>query len=147
MIHNVCAFVPTGELKVSVALGLTVIVPVALVCAQVPVLVTVYAYTPAGPVGEPLIVITPPEKLPNTPAGKPLTVAPVPPPLTAYVILSKTSLIHNVCAFVPIVDVNEIKASGLTVMLKLCVAPTQKSGAGPVAVTVIVATTGKLVVF
>ena len=64
----------------------------------------------------PLIVNVPPEKLPVTPAGKPVTPAPVPPPDTEYVIFVIAVPTHFVCAFVPPADVNAIAAFGFTRM-------------------------------
>jgi len=60
-----------------------------------------------------------------TPAGKPTTSCPVPPPVTEYVILVINVLIHGVCASVPAAEVKAMAAFGLTVMVPLAVAWTQ----------------------
>ena len=65
--------------------------------------------------GVPLIVKTPAAKDPVTPAGKPTTPAPVPLPVTAYVIDVIGVLIHTVWLFVPGAEVRVITAFGLTV--------------------------------
>ena len=70
----------------------------------------------------PLIVYTPPANEPVTPVGNPTTPAPVPPPVTEYVILVIAVLIQGVCASVPAADVNAIAALGFTVMLPSAVA-------------------------
>ena len=56
-----------------------VMVPPAETCVHVPVVVTVNGKVPAT-VGVPLIVNCPPLYDPVTPAGRPVTPAPVPPP-------------------------------------------------------------------
>ena len=61
-----------------VLLGLTVIVPAAVTVPQPPVSVIVYVNGPAT-VGVPLIVTTFASHVPVTPAGNPVTVAPVAP--------------------------------------------------------------------
>ena len=66
--------------------GLTLIDPVADVWLQLPVVVTIKLKGPLA-VAVPLIVYFPLLKLPETPAGKPVTVAFVPPPPTVYSIL------------------------------------------------------------
>ncbi len=64
----------------------------------------------------PLIVTTPPAKLPVTPVGNPLKVAPV-APVVVYVMLVTALLIHTVCASVPTAELNVIVLSGVTVMV------------------------------
>jgi hypothetical protein len=78
LIHTVCAFVPAAEVRDTVLLGVTVIVPVVVITPQPPVRVTVYVNGPEA-VGVPLIVTTLASQVPVTPAGKPVTVAPVAP--------------------------------------------------------------------
>ena len=73
-LHTVCALVPAAEESVKVATGFSVIVPVKEIGAQGPVVVTVNV--PAA-VGEPEMVTTPPATLLVSPAGKPVTLAPV----------------------------------------------------------------------
>ena len=67
--------------------------------------------------GVPLIVNTPPEKLPLTPAGKPVTLAPVAPPPIAYVIFVIGVCLHTVCASVPTAELNDIVGTTSTVIL------------------------------
>ena len=62
----------------TVLLGVTVIVPVVVIAPQPPVRVTVYVNGPEA-VGVPLIVTTLASHAPVTPAGNPVTVAPVAP--------------------------------------------------------------------
>ena len=80
--------------------AVTVMVPVAVLVPPVhpPVIVTVYVNVPLA-VGVPLMVTTFPDQLPLTPAGNPVTVAPV-APVVAYVILVIAVLMHLVCASV-----------------------------------------------
>ena len=66
--------------------------------------------------GEPLIVTTPPTKLPVTPPGKPLKVAPV-APVVPYVMLVIAVLIQTVCALVPAAEVSVIVLFGVTVIV------------------------------
>ena len=76
-----CVSVAAADVKLIVASGFTVIVPLKGFCTQVPVVVPVKLNgEPVVVVGEPLIVNVPFAKVPVTPAGSPLTVAPVPPP-------------------------------------------------------------------
>ena len=88
--------------------------------------------------GVPLIVNTPAEKLPVTPAGKPVTPAPVPPPLTEYVIFVMAVPTHLLCTFVPPAEVNVIAAFGFTVKVYVAVAATHGLPFGLLLVTVIV---------
>ena len=74
--------------------GLTVIVPVVVAGGQPPVVVTVYVNVPLT-VGVPLMVTVLFAHEPLTPAGKPVTVAPVAPVL-ASVIVVMALLIHVV---------------------------------------------------
>ena len=67
-------------------------------------------------VGVPLIVTTLDAQLPVTPAGKPVTVAPV-APVVAYVILVMAVLIHKVWLFVPTPEVNVIVLFGVTIIV------------------------------
>ena len=78
------------------------------------------------------MVITPPANVPVTPAGKPLTLPPVPLPPTAYVIFMIGVLIQTVWLFVPGAEVNVIVPSSVTVILPVAVGVTQ----GPVVVIV-----------
>ena len=103
LIHSVCASVPAADTRVTVLLGVTVTVPVVVTVPQPPVNITVYGKLPDN-VGVPLIVTTLPAHTPVTPAGKPVTVAPV-APVVEYVILVNGVLIHIVCASVPAADV------------------------------------------
>ena len=64
----------------------------------------------------PLIVTTLAAHTPVTPAGRPVTVAPV-APVVAYVILVIAVLIHTVCALVPPAEVKVTVLFGVTVML------------------------------
>ena len=83
-------------------------------------------------VGEPLIVTTLADQAPVTPAGSPVTVAPV-APVVEYVILVIAVLIHNVCAMVPAADVSVTVLFGVTVIEPVTVCPEQVP---PVNVTV-----------
>ncbi len=76
--------------------------------------------------------ITPPAYTPVTPAGKPVTVPPLPLPPTAYVIVVMAVLIHFVWLSVPAPDVRFRVASAVTVIDPVAVGLTQ----GPVVVTV-----------
>jgi hypothetical protein len=78
LIHPVWASVPAAELRDTVLSAVTVIDPVAVITPQPPVRVTVYVNGPEA-VGVPLIVTTLASHVPVTPAGKPVTVAPVAP--------------------------------------------------------------------
>jgi hypothetical protein len=78
LIHPVWASVPAAEVSNTVLSAVTVIVPVAVITPQPPVRVTVYVNGPEA-VGVPLIVTTLASHVPVTPAGKPVTVAPVAP--------------------------------------------------------------------
>jgi hypothetical protein len=82
-------------------------------------------------VGVPVIVTTLAAQLPVTPAGKPLTVAPV-APVVEYVIFVIAVLIHTVCAMVPPAEVNVIVLFGVTVIVPVAVIVPQP----PVKVTV-----------
>jgi len=66
------------DAALTVLLGVTVIVPVAVTVPQPPVKVTVYVNAP-DTVGVPLIVTTFDAQLPVTPVGNPVIVAPVAP--------------------------------------------------------------------
>ena len=68
--------VPGADVRTKVTLELTVMMPLNAALPHPPVVVTVYGKVPVA-VGVPLMVKTPPEKVPVTPAGKPVTVAPV----------------------------------------------------------------------
>ena len=74
--------------------GVTVIVPVVVAGGQPPVVVTVYVNVPLA-VGVPLMVNTFAVQEPVTPAGKPVTVAPV-APVVAKVMLVNGELIQTV---------------------------------------------------
>ena len=89
LIHTVW-FVPASI----VFNGVTVIVPVVVAGGQPPVVVTVYVNVPLT-VGVPLMVTVLFAHEPLTPAGKPVTVAPVAPVL-ASVIVVMALLIHVV---------------------------------------------------
>ncbi len=62
------------------------------------------------------MVNTPAAKLPLTPAGKPVTVAPVTPFVVVYVILVIAVFRHTVCASVPAAELSAIVAFELTVI-------------------------------
>ena len=74
LMHKVCALVPAAEVRLTVLLGVTVMVPIVVTVPQPPVRVTVYVNDPAD-VGLPLIVTIFPAHTPATPAGNPVTVA------------------------------------------------------------------------
>ena len=61
------------------------------------------------------MVTTSAAQLPVTPAGRPVTVAPV-APVVAYVIFVMAVLIHRVCASVPATELSVMVLSGVTVM-------------------------------
>ena len=96
MIHKVCASVPAPELLAIVLFGLTVIVPVIVFVppVQPPVIVTVYVNVPDS-VGVPLIVTVFELHEPVTPAGNPVTVAPV-ASVVVYVMFVIAVLMHRV---------------------------------------------------
>jgi hypothetical protein len=116
--QRVWTFVPAPDVNAMTAFGLTVIVPVADVWVQVPVVVTVKLNVPVTD-GVPLMVNTPPLYTPLNPVGKPVTPAPVPPPVTEYVILVIAVLIQRDWTFVPAPDVNAMTAFGLTTCVLL----------------------------
>ena len=91
-------------------------------------------------VGVPLIVNTPPAKLPVTPDGNPVTPAPVALPPTLYVIVFIDVPTHLLCTFVPADDVNDIDAFSLTVNVYVAIAATHGLPFGLFVVTVIVTT-------
>ncbi len=68
-------------------------------------------------VGVPLMVTTSDAQLPVTPAGRPVTVAPV-APVVAYVVAVAGVLTHKVCE-PPVVNVTVL--SGVTVIVPLAV--------------------------
>ena len=68
-------------------------------------------------VGVPLIVTTLADHTPVTPAGKPVTVAPV-ATAVEYVIGVIAVLIHTVCALVPAADVNVAPQAAMVVVHK-----------------------------
>ena len=70
--------------------------------------------------------------MPFTPLGNPVTVAPVPPPLMANVIVLIAVLMHLVRLFEPPPEVKAIAAFGLTIIVPVAVAWPQ----GPVVVIV-----------
>ena len=105
--------------------GVTVIVPVVVAGGQPPVVVTVYVNVPLA-VGVPLMVTTFPAQEPVTPAGKPVTVAPV-APVVAKVMLVNGELIQTV-RLMPVATV----FNGVTVIVPVVVA----GGQPPVVVTV-----------
>ena len=84
-------------------------------------------------VGVPLIVNTPPAKLPVTPDGNPVTPAPVALPPTLYEIVFIDVPTHLLCTFVPADDVNDIDALAVTVIVPVAVACVHDP---PVVVTV-----------
>jgi hypothetical protein len=104
-LHKVCVLVPAAEVKLSVAAGVKVIVPVNETGAQPPVVVTVYV---PDAVGVPVIVKTPPARLLVTPAGSPVTVRPVAVPPKVYVMLVIEVPPHTVWLSVAGADVNVI---------------------------------------
>ena len=83
-------------------------------------------------VGVPLIVNVPALKTPVTPAGKPVTPTPVPPPVIEYVIFVMALLRHIVCRFVPAAEVKVMTAFGFTVIVPVAVVWVQV----PVVVTI-----------
>ncbi len=105
--------------------GVTVIVPVVVAGGQPPVVVTVYVNVPLA-VGVPLIVTVFVAQDPVTPAGKPVTVAPV-APVVAKVMLVNGELIQTV-RLMPAATV----FNGVTVIVPVVVA----GGQPPVVVTV-----------
>ena len=82
--------------------------------------------------GVPLIVNTPPGKVPVTPPGKPVTVAPVALPPVEYVMLVIALFTQTVWLAVAAGEVSVSVAAGFTVMVPLDVAEPQP----PVVVTV-----------
>ena len=117
LMHRVCALVPAAELKAIVLFGLTIIVPVAVFVppVQPPVNVTVYVNVPDS-VGVPLIVTVFELHEPVTPAGKPVTFAPV-ASVVAYVMFVIAVLMHRVCALVPAAELKAIVLFGLTIIV------------------------------
>jgi len=105
--------------------GVTIIVPVVVAGGQPPVVVTVYANVPLT-VGVPLMVKIFPDHEGVTPAGKPVTVAPV-APVVASVIVVMALLIHVVRS-IP----GAIVLYGFTVIVPVVLA----GGQPPVVVTV-----------
>jgi hypothetical protein len=101
--------------------GLTVIVPVIVFVppVQPPVIVTVYVNVPET-VGVPLIVTVFELHEPVTPAGKPVTVAPV-ASVVVYVIFVIAVLMHRVCALVPAAELKAIVLFGLTIIVPVAV--------------------------
>ena len=83
-------------------------------------------------VGAPLIVTTLADHAPVTPAGRPVTVAPV-APVVEYVILVIAVLIHTVCALVPAAELRLTVLFAVTVIEPVTVCPEQVP---PVNVTV-----------
>jgi hypothetical protein len=88
---------------------------VAVAVPHPPVKVTVYGNEPEA-VGVPLIVTTFAAHTPDTPAGKPVTVAPV-AVVVANVILVIKVLIHLDWLFVPAPELNVIVLFGVTMMV------------------------------
>lgn len=82
-------------------------------------MVTVKGNVPAT-VGVPLIVNCPPLYDPVTPAGRPVTPAPVPPPPIVYTMLVMALLWQTVWALMP--EVRVIVAFGLMVMVPVALA-------------------------
>jgi hypothetical protein len=117
LMHRVCALVPAAELKDIVLFGVTVIVPVAVFVppVQPPVIVTVYVNVPET-VGVPLIVTVFELHEPVTPAGKPVTFAPV-AVVVVYVMFVIAVLMHRVCALVPAAELKDIVLFGVTVIV------------------------------
>ena len=66
--------------------GVTVMVPIVVAGGQPPVVVTVYVNVPLA-VGVPLMVTTFAAQEPVTPAGKPVTVAPVAPVVPRVIVV------------------------------------------------------------
>ena len=101
----------------AVLFGVTVIVPVAVFVppVQPPVIVTVYVNVPET-VGVPLIVTVFELHEPVTPAGKPVTVAPV-AVVVVYVMFVIAVLMHRVCALVPAAELKDIVLFGVTVIV------------------------------
>jgi hypothetical protein len=136
LIHRVCVLVPAAELKDIVLFGVTVIVPVIVFVppVQPPVIVTEYVNVPDS-VGVPLIVTVFELHDPVTPAGNPVTPAPV-ASVVVYVIFVIAVLMHRVCALVPAAELKAIVLFGLTIIVPVIVfvPPVQP----PVIVTVYV---------
>ena len=65
------------------------------------------------------MVNTPPEYVPVTPAGKPVTVAPVAPLPVEYVILVIAVFTQTVCDVVAAAEVSAIVAAGFTMIVPL----------------------------
>ena len=82
-------------------------------------------------VGVPLIVTVFDAKLPVTPVGRPVTLAPV-APLVVYVMAVIGVLMQSVCAFVPAADDKEMVLFAVTMILPAVVIVPQP----PVNVTV-----------
>jgi hypothetical protein len=76
-------------------------------------------------VGVPLIVNTPAANEPETPAGKPETVPPAPPPPIEYVMFEIALLTHTVWLFVAAAEVRLIVALGLIVSVAVDEVPLQ----------------------
>ena len=83
-------------------------------------------------VGEPEIVTVEPETVAVTPAGNPVTVAPVAPPPKVYVMLVIAVFTQTVCAVVAAAEVSVNVTLGFTVIEPVSVCVPQP----PVVVTV-----------
>ena len=110
--------------------GVTVMVPFSVMVPQPPVNVTVYGYVPAT-VGVPVILTVFEAKLPATPVGKPVKVAPV-APVVAYVIVVIALDAQIVWLSVATAEDNAMVFAVVTVMVPFSVMVPQP----PVKVTV-----------
>ncbi len=98
--------VPEDEVKVMALEAETTIDPDAPKKPHPPVRTMLKLNAPET-LGVPLMVTTFPEKLPETPAGRPLNVAPV-APVVAYVMSVMAVLMHNVWTLVPTAELSAI---------------------------------------
>src|SRR5213596_585185 len=103
LMQSVWASVPVTEVKLMVALSVTVIVPFNELLPHVPSAVTVKLYVPGWSV-EPLIVKTLPLKLPVIPVGNPATFT-LALGSIKYVIGIIEAATHSACALLPEVNV------------------------------------------
>jgi len=111
--------VVTAEDNAMVLAAVTVMVPLVVMVPHPPVKVTVYGYVPAV-VGAPLILTVLEAKLPATPVGKPVKVAPVAPVVT-YVMAVIELDAQIVWLSVATADDNAMVFAGVTVMVPLVV--------------------------
>jgi len=123
--QTVWVLVAGAEVRVNVANGCTVIVPVNDGVPQAPpVVVIVYGNVPTA-LGLPEMVTVLPVVLALTPAGNPVTVAPVAVPPKSYVILVIGAFKHTVCEVVAGVEVSVNVANGCIVIVPVNVGAPQ----------------------